>query len=85
MSRQPVLLPTGALIFKDLSFKGFWMTRWHENHSISERAEMFDAITAMVKDGKLKLWFESFPLSEYTKAIEKATSEHKDTKVIFKF
>lgn len=30
MSREPVIVPTSSLIFKDLQFRGFWMTRWKE-------------------------------------------------------
>ncbi|KAI1116720.1 hypothetical protein F5Y14DRAFT_448877 [Nemania sp. NC0429] len=28
MSRRPVSLPTGLLIFKDVRFVGFWLSRW---------------------------------------------------------
>lgn len=28
MSKRPVSVPTGKLIFNDLSYRGFWMTRW---------------------------------------------------------
>ena len=28
MSRQPVNLPTGQLIFRDLRLRGFWLSRW---------------------------------------------------------
>lgn len=28
MSKQPVMVPTGLLIFNDVRCSGFWMTRW---------------------------------------------------------
>ena len=38
MSRQPLVVPTGPLIFKDIRFVGFWMTRWNwKNFSSPER------------------------------------------------
>lgn len=30
MSKQPVTLPTGLLIFKNIAFDGFWVSRWSD-------------------------------------------------------
>lgn len=35
MSREPVTIPTSALIFKNLKIKGFWMTRWSKENASS--------------------------------------------------
>lgn len=38
MSKQPVQVPTGNLIFNDISLRGFWMSRWYEkseNYDVS--------------------------------------------------
>ncbi|XP_070556073.1 enoyl-[acyl-carrier-protein] reductase, mitochondrial-like isoform X2 [Ptychodera flava] len=32
MSRQPVTVPTGFLIFNDVRVVGHWMSRWHDHH-----------------------------------------------------
>ncbi|KAJ2822206.1 mitochondrial 2-enoyl thioester reductase, partial [Coemansia furcata] len=37
MSRQPVVLPTSLLLFKDIAARGFWMNRWYESHGDEER------------------------------------------------
>lgn len=55
MSREPVLVPTSALIFKDHQYRGFWMTRWKEQKGKSqEAAEMFKELFELIKCGKLK-------------------------------
>lgn len=55
MSREPVIVPTSALIFKDHEFKGFWMTRWKEQKGkCAESTEMFEDLFQLVLDGKLK-------------------------------
>ncbi|KAL1494380.1 hypothetical protein ABEB36_009988 [Hypothenemus hampei] len=55
MSREPLTVPTSALIFKDLQFKGFWMTRWSkENYSSVDRFEMFDELISMMTNNELK-------------------------------
>jgi len=84
MSKKPILVPTGALIFKDLTFRGFWMTRWIEQASTEDRSAMLSDIASLIKDKKLKLWYESVPLNSYAEAIARAQSSHKDTKLVFK-
>lgn len=32
MSRQPLVVPTAAFIFKNIKLVGYWMTRWHWQH-----------------------------------------------------
>ncbi|XP_037825007.1 enoyl-[acyl-carrier-protein] reductase, mitochondrial [Lucilia sericata] len=53
MSREPVIAATAALIFKDLAFRGFWMTRWtKENPHSPERAEMFKELCDLMEQQK---------------------------------
>lgn len=54
MSREPVTVPTSALIFKDIKVRGFWMTRWSTNNFESEeRQEMFDELISMMTNDEL--------------------------------
>lgn len=74
MSREPVLVPTSSLIFKDIQFRGFWMTRWKEQHGGSEESkQMFDELFAMIKSGKLHApSHELIPFENYQTAVESA-------------
>ncbi|GAB0099976.1 Enoyl- [Sergentomyia squamirostris] len=55
MSREPVTAPTGHLIFKDISFKGFWLTRWTREHLNSpQREEMFRDLIAFIQAGEFQ-------------------------------
>lgn len=67
MSREPVTVPTSALIFKDLTIRGYWMTRWTtENADSPERSKMFEELTQLMIDRKLNppkhklIGFESY-------------------------
>ncbi|KAJ3012070.1 UNVERIFIED_CONTAM: hypothetical protein HDU68_001398, partial [Siphonaria sp. JEL0065] len=58
MSKEPVSIPTGLLIFKDLQFRGFWMTRWNESCAKdalleTERENMLKQLSRLVSSGKL--------------------------------
>jgi len=55
MSREPVTIPTSALIFKNLTAHGFWMTRWSkENFDTEERSEMFEELISMMISQELR-------------------------------
>ncbi|XP_061718635.1 enoyl-[acyl-carrier-protein] reductase, mitochondrial [Cydia pomonella] len=54
MSREPVTIPTSAFIFKNLSFCGFWMTKWNEKADKAAKEEMMCDIVNLMCDKKLK-------------------------------
>lgn len=74
MSREPVLAPTTSLIFKDMQFRGFWMTRWKEQKGRSEDARrMFEDLFQMIEIGALKAPnHELVPFENYQSAVENA-------------
>ncbi|KAG5866153.1 hypothetical protein JTB14_017003 [Gonioctena quinquepunctata] len=55
MSREPVTVPTSALIFKDIQIRGFWMTHWTKTKFDSiDRMEMFEELISMMTNNDLK-------------------------------
>src|SRR6476660_8933339 len=66
MSLQPLKIPTGLFIFKDLRFRGIWINKWYDNATQAERVATFGPIFEMAKRGQLKTKVEStHPLSDY--------------------
>ncbi|KAF7722649.1 mitochondrial 2-enoyl thioester reductase [Apophysomyces ossiformis] len=53
MARAPLSLPASMLIFKNISFHGFWVSKWVNTHSVEERDEMFKDLTELMQQGKL--------------------------------
>src|SRR4030095_10271205 len=49
MSLQPLKVPTGLLIFKDLRFRGIWINKWYDNATPAERMAAFNPIFDMAK------------------------------------
>lgn len=76
MSREPMTVPTSALIFKDISLKGFWMTAWTKaNMDSKERRVMFDELGALFRQKKLKAPpHKLVPFSQYQEAVMNALS-----------
>ncbi|KAJ2984150.1 hypothetical protein NQ176_g161 [Zarea fungicola] len=50
MSRQPIALPVGLLIFKDIRFVGFWLSKWNARDTIG-RKHMLDDILSLMRQG----------------------------------
>ncbi|KAI3321602.1 NAD(P)-binding protein [Xylariaceae sp. AK1471] len=53
MARQPVVLPTGLLIFKDIRFVGFWLSRWADGDTAS-KARTVNEILDLIRQGKFR-------------------------------
>ncbi|KAI0972078.1 hypothetical protein F4678DRAFT_67912 [Xylaria arbuscula] len=53
MARQPVALPTGLLIFKDIRFVGFWLSRWADGDRAA-KAQTVTEILDLVREGKFR-------------------------------
>src|SRR5437868_4242315 len=86
MSLQPLKIPNGLLIFKDLRFRGIWINKWYDNATLPERMEAFHPLFAMAKRGLLKTKVEkSYPLSEVNAAVAHAAQGKRSGKIIFEF
>lgn len=53
MSRQPLTIPASLLIFRDLSFHGFWITQWNDRHSAHSRAAMLADVADLIRREQL--------------------------------
>ncbi|KAK8192622.1 mitochondrial 2-enoyl thioester reductase [Zalaria obscura] len=53
MSKQPVTLPAGLLIFSNVSFDGFWVSKWSESYP-EEKQRTIDHVLDLTREGKFK-------------------------------
>ncbi|RAH64832.1 enoyl-[acyl-carrier-protein] reductase [Aspergillus aculeatinus CBS 121060] len=53
MSKQPVALPSGLLIFKDLVFHGFWVSKWGDKNPQLKENTINDVLQ-LTRTGKFK-------------------------------
>ena len=86
MSLQPLKIPTGLLIFKDLRFRGIWINKWYDNATPSERMQTFRPLFDMARRGLLKTKVEkAYPLSEVKAAVAHAAQGKRRGKIVFEF
>lgn len=76
MSRQPVIVPTGVFIFKEVRAVGYWNSQWNEDNADSpEREKMFEELCDMIRECKLvPPPSEIFELENYAEAVKSAMS-----------
>jgi trans-2-enoyl-CoA reductase len=86
MSLQPLKIPTGLLIFKDLRFRGIWINKWYDDATMQKRMEAFRALFEMAKRGLLKTKVEkAYPIGDAKAAVAHATQSKRSGKIIFEF
>jgi len=86
MSLQPLKIPNGLLIFKDLRFRGIWINKWYDHATPAQRMEAFQHLFEMAKRGLLQTKVEkAYPLSEAKTAVAHAARGQRSGKIIFEF
>ena len=86
MSLQPLKIPTGLLIFKDLRLRGIWINHWYDNATMQERMAAFTPIFGMAKRGLLKTKVEKiYSIDDAKAAVAHAMQNKRSGKIIFQF
>jgi mitochondrial enoyl-[acyl-carrier protein] reductase / trans-2-enoyl-CoA reductase len=85
MGRQPLRIPNGMLIFQDLAWRGFWVTRWFEQASEAERTSVFAELFALARSGVIRTPIEAvYPLRDIKQALEHAAQPMRAGKILLR-
>lgn len=86
MSLQPLKVPNGMLIFKDLRLRGIWINKWYDNASFPERMEALTPIFSLASRGLLRTQVEQvYPLMDAKAAVTHAAEAKRGGKIVFEF
>lgn len=74
MSREPVTVPTSALIFNQVSLHGFWMSQWAKDHfGDGRREQMYEELIQLMVSGALKpVVHKLVPFSDFKNVLDGA-------------
>lgn len=83
MGLQPVKIPNGLLIFRQLQFRGFWLRRWFQEASAAEKNSAFEQIAGRIADGTLRVPVHAVhPLQDIHEALRAAATDRRGGKVL---
>ena len=84
MSRQPLRIPNGLLIFQDLRWRGFWISQWYRTAPPAAVAAMFAELFALAQSGVLHAPVERiYPLADCAAALAHAAQSGRAGKILF--
>lgn len=83
MARQPLKIPNGLLIFKNLTFAGFWLAEWRNRTPKSEVDQRIQRLAEWMTIGKLQIAISAhFSLDEVHAALDAAATDQRSGKVL---
>lgn len=83
MARQPLRIPNGLLIFKNLRFCGFWVSRWYRESSPEAVRGLFADLLRWMEQGKIHTPVEAvYPLGRIREAVAHACRDFRGGKVL---
>ena len=82
MSKQPFTVPHELLTYRQLNLQGFWISKWNETHSREERRRMLEDIASMVREEKLKLFYELHDFDDFDHALKQSLLPYRLRKVV---
>jgi mitochondrial enoyl-[acyl-carrier protein] reductase / trans-2-enoyl-CoA reductase len=87
MSKQPMSVPVGPLIFNDIHLRGYWNTRWYsENQNTEKSQSMWAFLSDMIHGGRLKApVYRLVQLKDYSSAVDRAMEPFLTEKQILVF
>jgi trans-2-enoyl-CoA reductase len=85
MGRQPLRIPNGLLIFQDILWRGFWVTRWFEQASDIRRAALFAELFDLARSAVICTPIEAvYSLSQITEALAHAAKPMRGGKILLR-
>jgi len=82
MSKKPLTVPFDVVSSKMLKMRGFWISKWMEENSIEDRSKMLNEISQMIREQKLRFFFEMHDLDDFQHAVEKSQEPYQFRKVV---
>jgi trans-2-enoyl-CoA reductase len=85
MARQPLKVPNGLLIFQDIAWRGFWISRWYQRVGKVAAEALLTEISAFTAGGVIATPVEAiYPLDQISDAIAHAQRPQRGGKILLR-
>lgn len=83
LSGVPCAVSPADVVFRDVSLRGFWLSRWFATAPLEERRAVYARLTALVADGTIRVPVEAtYPLARVAEALAHAAREGRGGKIL---
>jgi len=83
MSGEACQVSPASFVFKDLSLRGFWLSRWYKEASVEARTAVFTEIAGLIARGQLHARIaETYSLDQIQEAVAAAAAGARDGKIL---
>jgi len=82
MSKRPLTLPYELFNYKQLNLRGFWVSKWHSEHSSAERSVMLNEICQLIREKKLSFLFEMHDFDDFHHALKTSLEPFRLRKIV---
>lgn len=83
LSMKAPTLPSSSVIFNEITVRGFWLAKWFEKASGTDKQKTFAQVIGLVASGALHTKVsQTFSLDEIEKAVIAATENGRDGKIL---
>ena len=84
LSGEPCHLAPTAIIFKDITLRGFWLAKWFQTATPAQQQELYGTITHLIADGTLSAPIHAtYAVKDVKEAVAVAAGGGRDGKVVF--
>lgn len=83
MSGQSCQMSPANVVFRDVSLKGFWLSRWFQNASREAQLKLFGDVIKQIATGQIKANIAAeYDVSQIKEAVAAAASGERDGKIL---
>jgi NADPH:quinone reductase-like Zn-dependent oxidoreductase len=83
MSGEPCQVSPASFVFRDITLRGFWLSRWYKEATPEARAAVFTEIATLIARGDLHAKIaETYSLDDVSAAVAAAASAGRDGKIL---
>ena len=86
MSKRPLKIPNSFLIFKNLTIKGLWLSRWLNSEKKDKIEEVYHNLANKMLEGNMNQPVDSiYEIDQLVEAINRSMQEGRKGKVLINF
>ena len=83
MSGEPCQVSPASFVFRDLSLRGFWLSRWFKEANAQQRALVFSEVAGLIAQGALHARVAAaYPIERIRDAVAAAAAGERDGKIL---